>query len=164
MSKCLYLSLFLLCSVRLFSCYEVPAHKYGEAGSFALMRDDSGYFAQRGEKTHFIPRHEIDKKIRQMTKEELSSFLAVNYLVLHKNNNHFSVEAQGRINGGGPWTAAILGCGCAVIGAGCTLAAATGALATGHPIEAGLIAVAGTKATVAATITAAEVGLVLPLP
>ena len=163
--KKFFLPLFLLCSCRLFSCaFEVPAHKFGDTKNCRLMRDSSGYFVQDGQRTHFLPHREIPSSIKSLSPEDLKRYLVGNYLVLNRINSDYTLKANGRVNGGGPVTGAIFGCTCAVVGAACTLGAAGAAFVSGHPIEAGVIAIAGTKATVAATITAAEVGTVLPTP
>ena len=127
-----------------------------------LFRSESGFFVDNQGEKEFVPMHSAFEKLPPHI---LKAFLKENYLRLERHEDgHYSLQPKVRGKGGGPITGAVAGCTAAVVGGGMTLLGAAGAFVTGHPFEAGLIAVAGTKATVAATIAAAEVGTLLPLP
>lgn len=142
MSKSI-LSLFLLVSLPAFASYEVTGNALfakNDAKGSQLSRDANGFFVHQDGETHFIPRHEVDAKLRDKSPEELRAFLASNYVILQKFGHAYKVDTQGRLQGGGPILGAITGCTCFVVG-GVSLAGmfAVGA-ATANP---GLMAAAG---------------------
>ena len=164
--KKVFLPLFLLLSCHLYSCqWEIPSariRKAPELMATRLMRSPEGFFVQtQGKMTH-IPIHEIDKKIRQMSKEELSAFLALNKLTLREHTQGYSVEANELGKGGGPITGAIGGCLVFVGGAVTTTVVAVTQLAAGSPASALATGMAGAGATSALGIKVAALLTAIP--
>ena len=162
--KRIVLPLFLLFSLPAFASFEVTGssiQRSPRTSEARLYREEGGFFVDNNGEKEFVALSKAFDKHPKLWK----AFLKENYLRLDRHEDgHYSLQPKVRGNGGGPVTGAVAGLGCAVLGAGLTFFAATAAVATGHPVEAAVIAVAGTKATVAATITAAEIGTMLPTP
>jgi hypothetical protein len=71
-------------------------------GEVELFHSDKGFCVLKDDRKHVIQKYHTDKMIRDMSKEQLQSFLAVGYVALNQmDNGEYSLKANGRINGGG---------------------------------------------------------------
>ncbi|MCX5922214.1 MAG: hypothetical protein NTX86_02710 [Candidatus Dependentiae bacterium] len=132
--------------------------KLGEAKRASLFHDGESFQVNEDGQYKEVPNYLVDKNIRNVDTARLSKILAHGYLTLNKNSEgEFSVKENGRLNGGGPITGAVLywltkslcwgGVGAAA-GAGITAAV----VATGGGAAAAAIGAAG-SAVITATAT-----------
>ena len=77
-------------------------------GSIELSHSKKGFKVYKDDEKHVIKRYYTDPIVRNMTKEELKTFLTMGYLSVNQmDNGEFTLKANGRLNGGGPIGAAI---------------------------------------------------------
>lgn len=131
-------------------------------GELELFHGKKGFSVLKDDQRYAIEKYNTDRLVRNMTKEELISFLAVGYVSINQmSDGEYSLKANGRINGGGPvlgtvmyWVTksvcygvAAVGIGAAAVStAGVGVAAVTGAgaaVAGGAAVTAGAAAGAG---------------------
>lgn len=151
----------------------VPNH----LGNVELFHGKKGFYVRKDDTKHPIQKYHTDKMVRDLTKEQLQSFLAVGYVYLNQmSNGEYSLKADGRINGGGPllgtamyWvtkslcyaipvaavTVTVTATGGAIVAAGATAAAAGAGATAGAAAAAGATA-AATGAGAATVATAAS--------
>ena len=146
-------------------------------GDIKLLHDKKGFSVIKDNQKHVIERYNTDKIVRNMTKEELLSFLAVGYVSLNQmDNGDYSLKANGRINGGGPilgtiayWTTkvicyaipvAALGTAVVVTGGAAGAAVAGGAAAAGTVVTTAAATTGTIATTVGAVTTTAAAGAI----
>ena len=137
-------------------------------GSLELYHGNKGFSIRQDDKKFQIQKYFTDPLLRDVTREQLATFLQAGYLTINRmNDGEFSLKAKGRINGGGP----ILGsfmywltksvCYGTAIGATGTIVVATGGTAvlaaTGGTAAAGGLAIGSTIATTTAIGTTAGI-------
>ena len=74
-----------------------------QLGSLELYHDKDGFYVQQDNKKHKIQKCFTASLVRSITKEQLKTFQEVGYFTLNQESDgQFSLDAKGRINGGGP--------------------------------------------------------------
>src|SRR3990172_5106583 len=136
-------------------------------GIVTLYHCKNGFCVHKDDKKHVIKKYFTDPMVRDITKEQLKSFVKNGYFVLNQmNDREFSLKAKGRVVGGGPmfgafmyWATKSVCYGTAVAAVGTVAVGTAGvgvALASSTLAVAGTGAVAGAAAaTTTVTITAA---------
>ncbi len=72
-------------------------------GLVELYHSKKGFSVQQYNEKQLIQKHLVDKLVRNMTKEELKSFLKIGYFALNQmDNGEYTLQANARINGSGP--------------------------------------------------------------
>ena len=151
-----------------------PSH----LGKIKLLHDEDGFHVSQNGIRHEVKKVWMDPVLRNITSSTLKKFLASGYIQINKmSNDEFTLNAKGRILGGGPILATIvygatkaLGYGTAaaaiggitvatggiagpIIGGAVSVATSAVAASTGATIVAGAIAGAGGTATAAMATT-----------
>ncbi len=147
-----------------------PAHVFTpeKLGALEVYHSKKGFTVKKDNEKHVIKKCFTDKMVRDITKKQLKSFLDAGYISINQmNDGEYSLQAKGRINGGGPllgtfayWVtkSVCYGVGIAATGAIAVGTAGTGvALVTGGAAVAGGGAVVGTIGTTTAIATTAGV-------
>ncbi len=142
-------------------------------GKLSLVHDEEGFHIVKGDEVHPIKKYWVDKKIRNMKREQLSAFLAGGYLAVSQfNDGDYKIEAKTRGLGGGPvlgwilytvtkgtcYGTAAAAIGGAVVATGGALAGAGSVLAASA--SAGTIAAAGTTTAASLAVTGAATGTI----
>ncbi|MDR3550021.1 MAG: hypothetical protein P4L31_01295 [Candidatus Babeliales bacterium] len=131
------------------------SHKLGKID---LYHQDGRFHVVQNNKLHAVENHCLDKKLRNIDKQKLATFLAHGHLAINTTDSgEFKIRANDHLNGGGP----ILGCITAVVGGVVTGVSATGVFIVSLPAgplvavgAATITAKAGIAGTVYATIAA----------
>ena len=100
-----------------------------------VENNNKGLAISNGKMLYLVKKYWIDPQIRDMSTEELTSFLKENYIILKQmSDGEYKAQAHVRGNGGGPilanlfyWGTKTLCYGTAVAGAGAAVAATGGA-------------------------------------
>lgn len=72
-------------------------------GSLELYYNNKGFSVYQDDKKHDIKKYHTDKMLRNINKKQLKGFLKGGYLSLNQmDDGEFSLQAKGRVNGGGP--------------------------------------------------------------
>ena len=125
-------------------------------GSVELYHGKKGFSIHQDGKKHVIKKYFTDPLMRNITREQLGAFLQGGYLSINRmNDGEFSLQARGRLNGGGPafgafmyWVTKSLCYGTAAAAVGTTV------VATGGVIAGAATAVAANAVTGSVLLTA----------
>jgi hypothetical protein len=103
----------LLVSSSIFSMQEIVIKQTSvfvpqKLGSVDVCYNKKGFSLIKDGKKHEVKKYFTDKKLHGITKEQLNAFLENGYLSVNQmNDGEYSIQAKGRINGGGPILASI---------------------------------------------------------
>lgn len=93
-------------------------------GNIDLFHSEKGFYVIKEDKSHEVKKYFTDPLIRNMSKKQLRTFLDNGYLSVNEmNDGEYSLQAKGRIKGGGPilgtaayWTTKVICYGVMVAG------------------------------------------------
>ena len=78
-----------------------------ECGNLKLNRYENSYSLSMDDEEQEIPNYMVSKPLRKMNPGQLAGFLKTNYISLKPcSDGTFALEDQGRLHGGGPFSAA----------------------------------------------------------
>jgi hypothetical protein len=77
-------------------------------GELDVYHSSKGFYIRKDDKKKEIKRYNMDPMLRDITKKQLTGFLANGYLAVNKTEDgQYLLKAKQRLNGGGPIGAAI---------------------------------------------------------
>lgn len=129
-------------------------------GRVSLLHDAEGFHAIKNGRAYDVQKCFTDKQLRNVSSEQLREFLKQGYIAINQmSDGEFSLQAHGRLVGGGLVTASVLYWLTKSLCYGTAVAAAsTAVVATGGAVAAGALTTAGVAvATGGAGIGAAAV-------
>lgn len=131
-------------------------------GSVSLLHDAEGFHAIKNGRAYDVQKCFTDKQLRNVSSEQLREFLKQGYIAVNQmSDGEFSLQAHGRLVGGGPVTASILYwatkslCYGTAVAAASTAVVATGGAAAGALTTAGVAVATGGAGVGAAAVSGA---------